>query len=433
MLNNILPEYQKYLIFNKLVPEKNVQFYALWVSKFLSFSNKNEAFTVDIKIEKFLESLSNDEEIRDWQIEQAKTALHLYVNNFLEGDKSLMDPNYQKNNHSKFPDFNAVIDKLRELIRLKHYSYSTEQTYIEWAKKFHTFILDSKGIKFEIDTLDSNDVRNYLSYLALKQRVSSSTQNQAFSALLFLFKNVLNVELGDLGDTVRAKRGTKLPVVLTVEDVQELFKQVKGRNLLIIQLIYGSGLRLMELARLRVKDIDFDSNMIFVRSGKGDKDRSTMLPEFVKPELKLHLDKVKVLHNEDVEKGYGEVYLPNALDRKYPNAPKDWGWQYVFPSERLSVDPRSGKIRRHHLSDKAIQNMVKGAVKKAGIVKNASVHTLRHSFATHLLMNGVNIREVQDLLGHKNLETTMIYTHVMRDMSNAPKSPLDNLYGKKKL
>ena len=159
---------------------------------------------------------------------------------FFEGDKSLIDPNYHKNNHSKFPDFNAVIDTLRELIRLKHYSYSTEQTYIEWARKFHTFILDSKGIKFEIDTLDSNDVRNYLSYLALKQRVSSSTQNQAFSALLFLFKNVLNVELGDLGDTVRAKRGPKLPVVLTVEEVQELFKQVTGRNLLIIQLIYGS-------------------------------------------------------------------------------------------------------------------------------------------------------------------------------------------------
>ena len=195
MLNNILPEYQKYLIFNKLVPEKNVPFYALWVSKFLSFSNRNEDFTVDIRIEKFLESLSNDEAIKDWQREQAETALHLYVNNFPEGDKSLMNPNYHKNNHSKFPDFNAVIDTLRELLRLKHYSYSTEQSYIAWAKKFHTFILDSKGIKCEIDTLDSNDVRNYVNYLALKQRVSSSTQNQAFSALLFLFKNVLNNEV----------------------------------------------------------------------------------------------------------------------------------------------------------------------------------------------------------------------------------------------
>lgn len=429
MLDNILPEYQKYLISNKLVPEKNAQFYAFWVSKFLSFSNKNENFTVDIKIEKFLEFLSNDEEIKEWQIEQAGTALNLYVNNFLKGDISLIDPNCN-NKHSKFPDFNSVIDKLRELIRLKHYSYSTEQTYIEWAKKFYKYVLDSKGSEFKIDKLASNDVQNYLSYLALKQRVSSSTQNQAFNALLFLFKNALSVELGDLGDTVRAKRGLKLPVVLTVEEVQELFKHVKGRNFLIIQLIYGAGLRLMELARLRVKDIDFGSNLLFVRSGKGDKDRSTILPEFVKTELKLHLDKVKALHNEDLGNGYGEVYLPNALDRKYPNAPKDWGWQYVFPSERLSVDPRSGKIRRHHLSDKAIQNIVKEAVKKAGIVKNASVHTLRHSFATHLLMNGVNIREIQELLGHKNVETTMIYTHVLRDMSNAPKSPLDVLYKK---
>lgn len=428
-MDNILPEYQKYLISNKLVPEKNAQFYAFWVSKFLSFSNKNENFTVDIKIEKFLEFLSNDEEIKEWQIEQAGTALNLYVNNFLKGDISLIDPNCN-NKHSKFPDFNSVIDKLRELIRLKHYSYSTEQTYIEWVKKFYKYVLDSKGSEFKIDKLASNDVQNYLSYLALKQRVSSSTQNQAFNALLFLFKNALSVELGDLGDTVRAKRGLKLPVVLTVEEVQELFKHVKGRNFLIIQLIYGAGLRLMELARLRVKDIDFGSNLLFVRSGKGDKDRSTILPEFVKTELKLHLDKVKALHNEDLENGYGEVYLPNALDRKYPNAPKDWGWQYVFPSERLSVDPRSGKIRRHHLSDKAIQNIVKEAVKKAGIVKNASVHTLRHSFATHLLMNGVNIREIQELLGHKNVETTMIYTHVLRDMSNAPKSPLDVLYKK---
>ncbi|MDD5773952.1 MAG: integron integrase [bacterium] len=323
-----------------------------------------------------------------------------------------------------------MINKLRELIRLKHYSYSTEQTYIEWAKKFHKYILESKENKFEIDKLSSNDVQNYLSHLALKQRVSSSTQNQAFNALVFLFKNVLGIELNGLNDTVRAKRGQKLPVVLTVEEVQELFKHIEGKNLLIIQLLYGSGLRLMELARLRVKDIDFNSNLLFVRSGKGDKDRSTILPEFVKKDLKLYLDKVKTLHDKDIKEGYGEVYLPNALERKYPNASKDWGWQCVFPAERLSVDPRSGKIRRHHISDKTIQNIVREGVRKAGIIKSATVHTLRHSFATHLLMNGVNIREVQDLLGHKKLETTMIYTHVMRDMSNAPKSPLDMLYGK---
>jgi integron integrase len=276
--------------------------------------------------------------------------------------------------------------------------------------------------------LDSGDVKDFLSYLALKRRVSSSTQNQAFNALLFLFRGVLKTELGDLSKTVRAKRGEKLPVVLSPEEIQALLRHIKGLSLLIVQLLYGSGLRLMELARLRVKDIDFGQNLIFVRGSKGDKDRMTILPQAVKDILKSHLAEVKKLHDKDLAEGYGEVYLPDALERKYPNAAKEWGWKYVFPSSKLSVDPRSGKIRRHHISEKTIQNAVKEAVRKAAIVKNASAHTLRHSFATHLLMNGVNIREIQDLLGHKHVETTMIYTHVIRDLVNIPKSPLDALY-----
>ena len=240
----------------------------------------------------------------------------------------------------------------------------------------------------------------------------------------------MKTDLTDLGKTVRAKRGPKLPVVLSVEEVQELFKSVKGKELLMLKLLYGAGLRLMELVRLRVKDIDFDSNLIFVRSGKGDKDRRTMLPESIKSRLARHLDDVKVLHEKDLAAGYGEVYLPDALERKYPNAAKQWCWQYVFPSSKLSIDPRSGKIRRHHISGKTVQNAMRKAVKRAGIPKHATVHTLRHSFATHLLMNGVNIREVQELLGHKNVETTMVYTHVMREMANIPESPLDRLYAK---
>ena len=262
----------------------------------------------------------------------------------------------------------------------------------------------------------------------MKRHVSSSTQNQAFNALLFLFRDVLKIAIDDLSQTVRAKRGQRLPVVLSVEEVQEIFKHVEGTNLLILQLLYGSGLRLMELARLRVKDIDFSASLLFVRNSKGDKDRTTMLPEAVTASLRSHLEKVKVIHEKDLASGYGEVFLPDALERKYPNAAKEWGWQYVFPSSKPSVDPRSGKIRRHHINEKTVQNAVKEAVKKAGIVKHASVHTLRHSFATHLLMNGVNIREIQNLLGHKHLETTMIYTHVIRDMVSVPKSPLDNLY-----
>ena len=242
-----------------------------------------------------------------------------------------------------------------------------------------------------------------------------------------MFRNVFNKDLGNLDTTIRAKRGPKLPVVLSVDEVKRLFEQMTGINRLMAEFLYGSGLRLMELARLRVQDIDFDMDTIFVRSGKGDKDRSTILPKALKERLKEHLINVKALHDKDLAAGHGVVYLPYGIERKYPDAAKEWGWQYVFPAPNLSVDPRTSIVRRHHISDTAIQAAVKNAVQKAGIVKHATVHTLRHSFATHLLMNGVNIREVQDLLGHKNVETTMIYTHVIRDMSNAPKSPLDIL------
>ncbi|MDO9027925.1 MAG: integron integrase [Candidatus Roizmanbacteria bacterium] len=315
---------------------------------------------------------------------------------------------------------------MSRLIRLKHYSYSTERTYLQWVERFLRYVKEA-GRK-RIDDLTTEDIRDFLSHLALKQRVSSSTQNQAFNSLLFLFRNVLNKETGNLDTTVRAKRGPKLPVVLSVDEVKALFQHLSGQGLLFGHLLYGAGLRLMELARLRVKDIDFDMNTIYVRSGKGDKDRSTVLPQSVKERLREHLKRVKALHEQDIAAGHGTVYLPDALDRKYPQAAKEWAWQYAFPSSTLSVDPLSGIVRRHHISDTTIQTAIKNAVRRAGIAKHASVHTLRHSFATHLLMSGVNIREIQSLLGHKNVETTMIYTHVIRDMSNAPKSPLDSLY-----
>jgi len=241
--------------------------------------------------------------------------------------------------------------------------------------------------------------------------------------------HVLGKEIGNLGDTVRAKRGQKVPVVFSVDEVRRLFAEMNGINLLIAELLYGSGLRLMEVARLRVKDIDFDANTIFVRSGKGDKDRSTVLPTTTKDRLQKHLQAVKDIHKQDLAKGHGEVHLPDALGRKYLNAGKEWAWQYAFPSAKLSVDPRSGRIGRHHISASTIQDAVRIALRKAGIPKHASVHTLRHSFATHLLQGGVNIREVQSLLGHKHVETTMVYTHVLRNMANAPQSPLDALYG----
>ncbi len=430
MRNRILPEFQDFLLSRSLVPAKNAPFYAHWVSKFLAFSNKNQDLGPDLRVQKFLTLLKSQKKIADWQVKQADEALRLYIYHFLDGKTSVLSPNVPQD---RLPDISRILGEMREAIRIKHYSYRTERSYLEWTKRFIDYTSKVKKKDVRSAGLDSGDVKDFLSYLALAKRVSSSTQNQAFNALLFLFRDVLKKELGDLSKTVRAKRGQKLPVVLSPEEIQELFKNVKGLNLLIIQLLYASGLRLLELARLRVKDLDFGQSLIFVRGSKGDKDRATILPQTVKSILEKHLEGTKKLHDKDFAGGYGEAYLPDALERKYPNAAKEWGWQYVFPSSKLSVDPRSGKIRRHHITEKTIQNAVKEAVKKAGIVKHASVHTLRHSFATHLLMNGVNIREIQNLLGHKHVETTMIYTHVVRDMMSVPQSPLDNLYNKKPL
>ncbi|MBM4311585.1 MAG: integron integrase [Deltaproteobacteria bacterium] len=420
---DILPEFQVFLRTRRIVPEKNIPFYAWWASRFLAFGNKNEHLPLDIRIEQFLKEIQLNKPLADWQLRQAEEAARLYVNQFLAGNAAVLSPNSisETNGHGPHDPARALAG-MRELIRLRHLAYSTEQTYLDWAQRFFAYIAQRGRTDVRAE-----DARDFLSYLALNRRVSSSTQNQAFNALLFLFREILKIEMKGLESTIRAKRGQRLPVVLSVAEVQALLGQMSGRPLLMARILYGAGLRLMELARLRVQDIDFDGGMVFVRGGKGDKDRSTILPETVRDDLRTHLEEVKKLHERDLAAGHGEVFLPDALERKYPNAGRQWGWQYVFPSERLSVDPRTGAVRRHHMSDKSIQNALRSAVKKAGIVKHASVHTLRHSFATHLLMNGVNIREVQDLLGHKHVETTMIYTHVMRDMTKGPKSPLDLL------
>jgi len=427
-LKDVLPDFQSFLLERKLTHEKYVPFYALRVSQFLTFANKDKERDIETLVNKFLDHLKVRENVSDGLIKQARDALTVYLYQYKDGMRfrELRLEQVQASVSSKAAD---VLSEMKHLIRMKHYSYGTEQTYLDWAKRFFAYMAETK--KTDTNACDGDDVKNFLSHLALRHRVSSSTQNQAFNALLFLFREVLKQDLNNLAGTVRAKRGMRLPVVLSVEEIKSLLSHLSGRGLLIAQLLYGSGLRLMECARLRVKDIDFDGNLLYVRSGKGDNDRTTVLPESVRDGLKDHLEQIKALHEKDLTAGYGEVYMPDALEKKYPHASKGWGWQYVFPSGRLSVDPQSGKIRRHHISDKAIQSAIGVAFKKAGIVKHATVHTLRHSFATHLLMNGVNIRDVQELLGHKNVETTMIYTHVMRDMKNAPKSPLDILMSDK--
>ena len=259
------------------------------------------------------------------------------------------------------------------------------------------------------------------------EKVSASTQNQAFSALLLLFREVLRRDLEEIAQTVRARRGRKLPTVLSVSEVQLLLAAVEPEYKLMVKLLYGSGLLLMELVRLRVKDIDFDAGLITVRGGKGDKDRTTLLPESLREELRAHLATVREWYEADLAKGYGEAPLPDALARKYPDAGKEWGWQYVFPADKIAIDPADGKMRRYHVYEKTLQGAIRRAVRRAGLTKRASAHTLRHSFATHLLMNGTDIREIQELLGHKSLETTMIYTHVVRELKTKARSPLDDL------
>jgi integron integrase len=426
MLDNILPEFQQFLVDKGLASKRHAPFYARWASKFLAYSNNSDEPDLEKKIENFLAHLLKNQNSADWQVDQARDALKLYIYHYDGNELSKLDIDKSqiiKNTRLELPQ---IISSLRNSIRIKHYSYKTERSYIGWVKRFYEYIPKVKDIQKSIPS--SEDVRDFLSHLALKLKVSSSTQNQAFNALLFLFREVLMAELLDLKKTVRAKRGPKLPVVLSQEEVGSILKHTSGKNLLLLQLLYGTGIRLMELARLRVQDIDFDSNLIFVRSSKGDKDRITVLPETLKDNLREHLREVKALHEKDLKDGYGEVWLPFALERKYPNAAKESGWQYAFPSAKLSIDPARGKIRRFHMSEKTIQNAMAEAVKKAGIIKHATTHSLRHSFATHLLINGVNIRYVQELLGHSHVETTMIYTHVIRDMSNVPKSPLDTLY-----
>jgi len=313
-----------------------------------------------------------------------------------------------------------LLDQVRDVIRRKHYSIRTEQAYIDWIKRF--IIYHRKRHPGE---MAEEEVAEFLTHLARDLNVAASTQNQALSALLFLYKEVLKHEIGWLEKVERAKKPPKLPVVLSRGEVKEIFRHLHGVPKLMAGLLYGSGLRLMECVRLRIKDIDFALAQITVRDAKGGKDRVTMLPLNLSEPLRRHLSRVKAQHEQDVEDGFGSVHLPFSLARKSPNAAGEWAWQYVFPSSRLSIDPRSGQKQRHHIAEGVLQSALKRAVDAAGIVKRANCHSLRHSFATHLLTKGYDIRTVQELLGHKDVSTTMIYTHVLNRPGIGVKSPLD--------
>lgn len=399
-----------------------------WVRKFFQFKPPGQSREWKHRLLFFIESLG-DSGHEPWQIRQAEQAVKLYFLHF-NGTPTIKNDSHThhvcKTNHYELT-LEKAVEQLITHLRIRHYARSTEKTYILWLKQFFAFCTKSDPGFHNLKLMAPSHAKDFLAYLAIRKNVSASTQNQAFSALLFFFKTVLEIELEDLRDSIRAKSERRLPVVFSHDEIRILFEKVAGTQGLMLQLIYGGGLRVNECCRLRIKDIDFTNNLVLVRDGKGGKDRSTLLPEKLRRALQSHIENVIKLHGKDLSEGNGKVWLPNALSRKYPNASTQTAWQWLFPSRKLSVDPVSGRIGRHHVMDKVLQRYFKSVLDNSGIHKHASVHTLRHSFATHLLLNGVDLRQIQEYLGHSRVETTMIYTHVVKDMRAPSTSPLDLL------
>ena len=328
-------------------------------------------------------------------------------------------------NKKKFvPDPNLkLMEQVRQVLRYHHYAYRTEKSYCDWILRYIKFFKCKKHPKF----MGKKEIEEYLTHLAIQGNVSPSTQRQAFNAIMFLYRDVLDIPMVDKIKPVRAKKHRSPPVVLTIDEVKRVLNNMKGTHLLMANLLYGGGLRLMECVRLRIQDLDFEKSKIYVRGAKGGKDRVTLFPRMMHDKMRDNIKRVKQLHDQDLADGYGEVYMPYALERKYPRAAKEFGWQYVFPSKKLSKDPRSGKICRHRVLESGLQKAVKLAAQQAGIVKRVGCHTFRHSFAIHLLENNVNIRAVQKLMGHTSVKTSEIYTHVMQKDVDELQSPLDLL------
>jgi integron integrase len=431
------------------IPEKKLKWYVNWITQFTRFMNQKPLEQCTVKdVNCFLSKL-RDENRETWQVEQATHALRYMYRDFLQVSWALLKSDSVCKNNGKISDelpscqflqfqpdnlvfrdnvltkeieskYKELFNRLRTGIRTRHYSLSTEKTYVHWVRRFLYF-----HVKNSFENLGTAEIKSYLEYLAVERKISSSAQNQALNAIVFFFKQVIKKEVGEIGAFTRARQRKRVPVVLVREEVDRLLNALSGVHALMAGLLYGSGLRLMECVRLRVKDVDFAQNQIVVRDGKGNKDRITILPKCYHGPLHDQLSRVKKVYEEDVAKGYGEVYFLPSLERKYPNAPREWIWQYVFPSIGLSVDPRSGKIRRHHLHETVLQRAVKKAAYRVGLNKRVTTHTFRHSFATHLLQNRYDIRTVQELLGHADVSTTMIYTHVLNQPGLAITSPID--------
>ncbi len=402
--------FNEYMLQKKGVDPYRVKYFIHWVDQY-----KNYLKDESKKEEDFFKELSH--KVEDWKVEQAHKAVY-----YFKKYKQLEIDRKENAIKDTFGKWEVLEEQVRSELRFQHKSYNTEKTYIYWLKDFANY-----KNRINPEKINFNDIKKYLSYLAIDRNVAISTQKQAFNALLFMCRYVLEIEVDNLSSAIRATKIGKLPVVLTAEEIKKILKHINGDKLLMIQLIYGAGLRLNECLSLRIKDIDFENNIVTVRGGKGDKDRKTILPKYLSDKLENHITAINKIFMLDRYNKVAGVELPGALEKKYPNAGVEWCWYWVFPSNKLSIEPRSKQIKRYHIYPSTLQKVFHTALVKSGIPKKASVHTLRHSFATHLVESGYDIRTIQELLGHSNVSTTMIYTHVANKNKLSVISPFDNL------
>ncbi len=410
MLNN----FKAYLLSDRTIKANYVPYYVKWVGDYYSFLNIPNTTRIHSDQKKqFLYHMAKSYD--DWQVKQADAALRRY-DYFLSQQVKAPAPM----SPGEGGDWISLEEQMKRSLRLRHLAYATEKMYLLWLRGFRSFVKEKDPVQ-----LSGQDLQDYLSHLAVERRVSASTQNQALNALIFFYRYVLDKSIDNELSAVRAHYRRRLPVVLTAKEIEQILNHMTGVHRLMAKLTYGCGLRLHECLRLRIKDVDFEQNMVIVISGKGDHDRRTVLPESLKDELMQHISDTRALYEKDRADEVNGVRLPGALERKYPQAGREWGWFWLFPSKSLSIDPISNIARRQHVHPASLQMAFKVSVGKAGITKQASVHTLRHSFATHLLEKGYDIRTIQELLGHRNLQTTMIYTHVATKNILGVRSPLD--------
>jgi len=413
-METIIEENLSIFIANKFkVRAGYIPYYIQWINKYLTFIGKDKA--TDERQNEFLRNLSS--KYYDWQLEQAEKAIIIYRTYIKQNDKTSREK--EPLNNTSWQD---IIFQSKKEMRFQNKSLQTERSYIYWIKKF------SEHIRGKVPAvINQDDVKSFLSYLAVEQSVAIATQKQAFNAILFLFRHILGKQILNLDSVIRSRVERRMPLVLSQPEINKIIDQMNHPYKLMAEIIYGGGLRLSECLKLRIKDVDFKNTILTVRSGKGDKDRQTIISKKITPVLKDHIQSIRKYYEEDQYENRPGVELPKALERKYLNAGKEWAWFWIFPSAKISVDPRSGIARRHHIFTNSLQRAFKSALNKSGISKNASIHTLRHSFATHLIENGYDIRTIQELLGHSDVSTTMIYTHIASRNKLGVISPLDSL------